>query len=184
MKNNLSLILIITFFYFCVSSQASAEVHLCGITGELLQSEQPCEIPTTDISLSPIRTDTIDKTVFDSTVEMFRTATVNRDIYAIERFLADDFVFISNEESWDGKEIFNTGKQGFVAVMRQHLLAMTDYHQVIESYSLKTISGQLIAETISVEKVELGDKKIEARLLERIELVVIEGFAKLQSIRK
>lgn len=166
------------------SFQVSAEIHFCGMTGELVQSDQPCEIPTTNHNLKPIEADSIDVDSVNATVDMFRKATVTRDIHAVERFLADDFVFLSHEKDWNGKELFNADKRGFVALMRQHLLAMTSYRQIIEDYSVKTILDQLTAETISIEKVELGSQEIEAKLLERMTFVTVEDALKIRSIKQ
>ena len=183
MKTKLILNTLIALIAF-QSTNAYSKTYFCGISGSLVQSEKPCSIPDTNPLIQPIKTDQINKDIINKTVDMLRKATKNRDVSAIERLLFEGFVFKSNEKNWEGREIFNTDKTGFVAVMTEHLLAITKYEQIIESYSIKTLQNELVAETESTEKISLGEKKIIARILERIKVINVNGFAKISSIKQ
>lgn len=183
MKIN-TFITITTLLTICLSVNVQAKKYVCGLTGELVLSEAPCDIPETDLSITPLKADVIDKPVIDATVKIMRKAILERDILAIDRLLVDDFHFLSYAGNWEGRVLFNADKITFFALMREQLLGITRYEQLVESYSVKNIDGQLIAETLSVDTVWLGDDKIESKLLERIKVVSVDGFAKIKSIKQ
>ena len=177
-------IIILTLSCFLLSTPVLAKTYFCGASGTLIQSDKPCQIPETDWAIKPVTSDSLNKEVVNRTVEMFREATLTKDIFAIERFLSDDFTFVSHDKSWSGRVIFNTDKDGFVSLMSEHLLAMTSYEQFVENYSVKTIGGQLVAETTSFEKASLGKKRIEAKVLEQIRLKLVGKKVKIRSIKQ
>ena len=182
--NKFQITAVLSVLSICFSTQVSAKIYLCGASGTLLYSEKPCEIPETDWSIIPVTAKSLDQKTIDQTVEMFRQASLKKDVKAIRRLLSNDFTFVSKDKSWTGKVIFNTDKSGFVALMTEHLLAMTSYEQTIENYVVKNIDGELVAETTSFEKITLDDQKINAKILERIKVKLVANKAKIHSIKQ
>lgn len=167
-----------------VVTSANAKVYICGSTGTLLYSDRPCEIPKTDWSIMPVKASILEKANIDKTVELYRGATKKIDVNAIKRLLTDDFKFVSRDKSWKGRVIFHSDRKGFVALLAEQLLAMTLYEQKIESYAVLTLDDELVAETTSLEKIEMGDRKINAKILERIYFVLQDDEVKIKAIKQ
>lgn len=182
MKKVLLSTLILMIFQF--SMPVVAKTYLCGVTGVLVKSSNPCRIPDTDLSLSPIETDQIDVDILNKTMSFYRVAFKKRDIRAFERLLSKDFIFESYKGSWDGRLIYRADKKGFIELSEEQLLAMTYFQQTILRFSVKRIKSYLVAETLSNDKVFVGEEKFEARILERVLLSIEDGVAKIRAIKQ
>lgn len=167
-----------------LSTSAAAKVYVCGSTGTLLYSDRPCEVPKTDWSIMPVTAENLNQDSIDQIVTLFRKATLTKDVLAIKRLLSDDFTFVSRDNSWTGRVIYRADRAGFVALMTDQLLAMTSYEQKIESYAVNSIGNELVAETTSAEKIEMGERKINARILERIYLKLDGDQVKIKAIKQ
>lgn len=179
-----ALLSVFAFIVLQFSTSVWAKTYLCGVSGVLIKSTTPCKIPETDLSLSPIKADRIDAEVINKSMALYRVAVEKRDIHAFDRFLSKKFTFESYRGSWDGKLVYQVDKTGFLELSKLQLLAMTDLQQTIHRFSVKRIQGFLIAETLSTDKVFIGEDKFEGRILERVLLEIENGAAKIRAIKQ
>jgi hypothetical protein len=183
MKKIVSVILFLSLGIY-LPPVLAAKVYLCAKAGSVSYSNTPCSIPPTDRTIQAVTATKINDLVINETLSLLRRASKTRDIRAIERLLSNDFTFVSRDENWNGRIIFNADKASFITLSRDHLLAMTSYEQIIEKFSLKKINGDLVAETQAVEKVSIGKKNFEVKIVERVLVKIEHGKAKIRSIQQ
>lgn len=183
MKKIVSAILFLSLAIY-LQPAITAKVYICAKAGRVSYSDTHCPIPPTDRTIQAVTAGKINDQVINETLSLLRKATRTRDIRAIERLLSNDFTFVSRDENWNGRIIFNTDKESFIKLSRDHLLAMTSYEQVIEEFALKEINGDLVAETQAVEKASIGKKDFETRIIERVLVKIEDGKARIRSIEQ
>ncbi len=183
MKKIVSAILFLSLGIF-LPPALNAKVYVCAKAGNVSYSDIPCPIPPTDRNIQAVTANNINDQVINMTLSLLRRASKTKDIRAIERLLSNDFTFVSRDENWNGRIIFNADKASFIALSRDHLLAMTSYEQIIEKFLLKKINGDLVAETQAIEKAAIGNKRFEVKIVERVLVKIEQGKAKIRSIQQ